>query len=120
MLYVDRDTKFTKAFRAALTAEGFRAAQCPVLAPNMKPHVERWIQSLRHECLSAFVILGERHLNHLIREYTDCFNHRRPHSTLASRSPNTRGQPFSGDPPEPIYRLHLLGGVLNWHQRDAA
>jgi putative transposase len=120
ILYLDRDTKFTKKFRDMLTASGFRTIQCPVGAPNMKPHVERWIQSLRQECLNAFVILGEKHLSFLAREYVDYFNNRRAHSSLEFASPNTRGSPPMERDAGPVVRRQRLGGVLNWYERQAA
>jgi putative transposase len=120
ILYLDRDTKFTKKFRDMLTGSGFRTMQCPVGAPNMKPHVERWIQSLRQECLNAFVVLGEKHLSYLAREYVDYFNNHRAHSALEFASPNTRGSPPPESDAGPVVRRQRLGGVLNWYERQAA
>jgi hypothetical protein len=55
MLYLDRDTKFTKRIRDMLEDSGFKPVLCPIKAPYMKPHVERWIQALQQECLDALV-----------------------------------------------------------------
>ncbi len=65
----DNDGKFGEAFDKRLTARGIRAKRLTVASPNLQAFVERWIQSVRVEALDRFVMLGERHLNLILREY---------------------------------------------------
>ena len=63
----DRDSKFSAAFDAVTTGAGIRTIRTPVQAPNANAHLERWIGSLRRECLDRPLIVGRRHLEHVLR-----------------------------------------------------
>jgi putative transposase len=56
----DRDTKFTHAFDAFVRSEGVRVIRTPVRAPNANAHMERWVGSVRRECLDRLLILNRR------------------------------------------------------------
>jgi putative transposase len=62
----DRDTKFSGAFDALLASEKIRVIRTPVRAPNANAHMERWVGSVRRECLDRLLILGRRHLEHVL------------------------------------------------------
>ena len=122
VVFHDRDTKFTTEFRAALKVGGFTPSKLPIRSPNLNCYVERWVQSIKQEALEPFIILGARHLNHLVAEYVEYFNDHRAHSSLHFRTPTTRGKSFPERPPsdtEPILRHQRLGGVLNWYERPS-
>jgi len=78
----DRDTKFTRAFDEILRTEGIKVIRTPIQAPNANPHAERWIRTLRTDCLDRILILGRRHLEHVLRVYRRHYNEHRPHRAL--------------------------------------
>jgi len=65
----DRDTKFTASFDAAFEAEGVRIITTPIRAPNANAHAERWVGTVRAECLDWILVRGLRHLERVLREY---------------------------------------------------
>ena len=77
MLLHDRDTKFTAAFDAILKTQGIAPKRLPIQSPNLNAYAERFIQTLKHECLNHFIILGRRHLGHLVHEFVDAVAHDR-------------------------------------------
>ena len=118
----DRDTKFSRAFDSIFRSEGIAIIRTPIQAPNANAYAERWVGSVRRECLDRLVIFGRRQLEHVLRVYIRHFNQRRPHRALDLRSPNHS----SGAEPQPTATLHrlqvrrydLLGGLL--HEYEAA
>lgn len=78
----DRDTKFSAAFHALFDGAGMRIIRTPLRAPNANAHVERWVGSLRRECLDRLLILGRRQLEHVLRVYVRHHNTCRPHRAL--------------------------------------
>ena len=78
-LLVDNDPKFTAAFDAVLAADGCEVKRVGPRTPNMNAYAERWVQTLRTECLDHFLVLGERHLAHLVTEFVAHYNQERPH-----------------------------------------
>jgi putative transposase len=69
VLIDDRDTKFTHAFDEILRTEGIRVIHTPIQAPNANAYAERWVRTLRADCLDRILILGRRHLDHVLRVY---------------------------------------------------
>ena len=65
----DRDTKFGRAFDDVFRAEGIRVIRTPVQAPNANAFAERWVRTVRTDCLDRLLILGRRHLEHVLRAY---------------------------------------------------
>ena len=78
-LIIDHDTKFTDHFDAVFEAEGAVIKRVGPLAPNMNAYAERFVQTLRVECLDHFVICGEKHLQHLVKEFSAHYHEERPH-----------------------------------------
>jgi putative transposase len=68
-VFIDHDPKFTRDSDAVFEAEGTEVKRVGPRAPNLNAYAERWVQTLRQECLDHFVVLGEGHLRHVLREY---------------------------------------------------
>lgn len=125
LLLRDRDGKFGAgdgAFVAALAKAGVSTVRLPHRSPNLNAHVERLIQSIQVECLDHFIILGTRHLDHLLSEYVDYHNRERPHMSLQfatpiGRLPSIRAGPIHA---RDIRCRERLGGVLRHYERKAA
>jgi putative transposase len=113
----DRDTKFTYAFDEIFRSEGIRVIRTPIQAPNANAHAERWIRTLRSDCLDRILILGRHHLEHVLRVYRRHYNEHRPHRALDLLPPN-RSDPTPLDAPDRLQRRELLGGLI--HEYKAA
>ncbi len=104
----DHDTKFTHSFDTAFEAAGIEIVNIPYHAPNANAIAERRVRSVREECLDHLIILNARHLRHVLQEYVDYYNERRPHQGLAQGSPLGLA-PVS--PTGPIQCRNVLGGT---------
>jgi transposase InsO family protein len=118
----DHDTKFSRAFDSIFRSEGIEIVRTPIQAPNANAYAERWVGSVRRECLDRLLIFGRRQLEHVLRVYTGHFNQQRPHRALDLRPPEhcNRADPSPTATPHPlrVRRRDLLGGLL--HEYDAA
>ena len=84
-LILDRDPLYTRAFREMLKGSGVKVVRLPARSPNLNSYAERWIRSLRSECLSRVIPLGERHLRSLISEFLAHYHGERNHQGLGNR-----------------------------------
>ena len=115
----DRDDRFGSVFDEVFKAEGIEILRTPWRAPKANAYAERFIRTVRQECLDRIMILGPRHLESVIATYVDHYNRERPHRGLDLRPPN-------GWPPTPvdvssaIVRRDRLGGLLHEYYRKAA
>jgi transposase InsO family protein len=111
----DRDSKFSSGFEAIFVSEGIEIIRTPVQAPNANAHAERWVRTVRRECLDRTLVLGRRHLEHLVQVYASHYNRHRPHRSLALRPPNeiaARAQARTA-PDTAVQRRDLLGGLIH-------
>ncbi|MFL5927376.1 MAG: integrase core domain-containing protein [Gaiellaceae bacterium] len=121
----DRDTKFTRDFDEVFRSEGIRVIKAPVRAPKARAHAERWVGSVRRECLDRLLIVGRRHLRHVLATYTSHYNEHRPHRSLRQRTPLST--PASVEEQaignvidlERVRRHDLLGGLIHEYQLAA-
>jgi putative transposase len=81
------------AFDAIFTVVGARIIKTPIQAPGANAIAERWIASVRRECLDRMLITGERHLRLVLSEYIDHYDKHRPHRTLQQSPPAGRPYP---------------------------
>jgi putative transposase len=123
----DRDSKFTRDFDEVFRSEGIRIIKAPVRAPRARAHAERWVGSLRRECLDRLLILGGRHLASVVRVYAQHYNEHRPHRSLAQRAPLAKPPAKTGERTptlEPfrldrLRRRDRLGGLLHEYELAA-
>jgi putative transposase len=113
----DRDTKFSHAFDEVFRTEGVRVIRTSVQAPNANASAERWVRTVRSDCLDRILILGRRHLEHVLRVYRRHYNEHRPHRALQLLPPSGR-EPTPLTAPASLRRRDLLGGLI--HEYDAA
>jgi hypothetical protein len=83
----DRDSKFTREFDEVFRTERIQVIEAPMRAPNARAHAERWVGTVRRECLDRLLILGRRHLEHVLAGYVVHYNGHRPHRALGQRPP---------------------------------
>jgi putative transposase len=117
----DRDSKFNGGFDHVFQSEGVAVVRTPVRAPNANAHAERWVGSVRRECLDRLLIFSRRQLVHVLRVYTRHYNQHRPHRALALRPPeqaNRSATPLSAPAYPQLTRRDLLGGLI--HEYDHA
>jgi transposase InsO family protein len=114
----DRDAKFTAAFDAVFSGADIRIIRTPVRAPRANAIAERWIGTLRRECLDHMLITGRRHLAAVLREYLDHYNTHRPHRSLHQSSPAGLTPPPCVATVRPL-RRDRLGGLVHEYLQDA-
>ncbi len=117
-LIMDRDSKFTKAFRDALDREGVEPVRCPPRAPTCNAYAERFVRSIKEECLERMILFGERSLRRALREYSMHYLSERNHQGVDNQLLEPSNViTYSTDP---IQRRERLGGMLNFYHREAA
>jgi putative transposase len=112
----DRDGKYSGRFDEVFRTDGIRIVKTPVRAPQANAIAERFVRTIRAECLDWLLILNRRHLERVLRIFVDHYNTHRPHRALKLQ------------PPEPppiravgaIHRYDRLGGLIHQYHRDAA
>ena len=116
-LIMDRDPIFTVRVRELLTHAGTKPVRLPRRSPNLNAFIERFIRSIKEECLDRVIPLGESHLRELIREYMAHYHVERPHQGLGG----TIIQPANDSAADgPLIKCERLGGLLNYYYREAA
>jgi putative transposase len=120
----DRDSKFTRAFDDVFACDGTQVITTPVQAPNANAVAERWVRTVRQECLDWLLIWGRRHLERVLNEYVCHYNDERPHRGLALRPPRSNGT--GAAPPSvaavaaSVRRRDRLGGLVHEYYQVAA
>jgi len=117
VLICDRDAKWSAPVRERLAEAGLRVVQTPFQAPNANAHAERFVRSIKSECLDRVIVLGERHLRQTIREFMTHYHRERNHQGLENELIETSPTLEGGG--RRIYRRPRLGGLLNYYVRAA-
>ena len=117
----DRDAKFTRAFDEVWRSTGTEIIRTPVQAPNANAVAERWIGTVRRECLDHLLIVSCQHLARVLRVYVEHYNQRRPHRSLGHISPvaSVVAEPGSGPILCRLHRRDLLGGLIHEYEPAA-
>jgi putative transposase len=114
----DRDTKYTQSFRAIIASGRVEPLVLPACSPNLNAYAERWVRSVKEECLCKVILFGERSLRRALSEYVEHFHAERNHQgkgnvLLFPRSANTRRD-------GPVQCRERLGGLLRYYHQEAA
>ena len=114
----DRDKKFCHEFRETLAASGVECTPIPARSPNLNAHAERWVRSIKEECLSQLILFGEKSLNRVVSNYLEHYHQERNHQgkdnqllfPVAVAEASSRGA---------ISCRERLGGLLKYYSRAA-
>jgi putative transposase len=116
MLLLIRGRKFSRAFDAIFRSDGISIIRTPIQAPNANAYAERWVGSVRRECLDRILIFGRRQLDTVLRVYACHYNQHRPHRALELRPPTSVDEPLPRSDlstAASVQRHDLLGGLLH-------
>jgi putative transposase len=115
----DRDAKFTVSFDAVFADAGIAVLRSPPRAPKANAYAERWVGTIRRECLDRMPIFSERQLYRVLAQYEPHYNTHRPHRALDQRSP-TAGIPAPLTGSEIVVRrVEVLGSLINEYRSAA-
>jgi transposase InsO family protein len=117
----DRDSKFGRAFDDVFRSEGVEIIRTPFRAPQANAFAERFVGTVRRDCLDWLLIASRRQLERVLRVYVDHYNTHRPHRALGLTppTPGRRLRPAGSDPPAPLHRRDRLGGLIHEYARAA-
>jgi transposase InsO family protein len=115
---MDRDSKFTDAFRKILEDEGVESVRLPARSPNLNPHLERFMRSVKEEALQRMIFFGEKMLRTAIRQFLEHYHGERNHQGLGNQliDPGEEVGLVQGE----VECRERLGGLLRYYYRAAA
>jgi putative transposase len=117
----DRDTKYTQSFRAIINSGQVKTLALPAHSPNLNAYAERWVRSVKEECLSKLILFGERSLRRALSEYVAHYHAERNHQgksniLLFPLFPRVTEMRREG----PVQCRERLGGLLRYYHQEAA
>jgi transposase InsO family protein len=114
----DRDTKYTQSFRAMIASGRIETLVLPACSPNLNAYAERWVRSVKEECLCKVVLFGERSLRRALDEYVEHYHAERNHQGKGNvlLFPRNTGHHRQG----PVQCRERLGGLLRYYHQEAA
>jgi putative transposase len=118
----DRDSKYTAAFDEIFRSERIEVIRTPIRAPRANAYAERFVGTVRRECLDWILILSRGHLERVLDVYVDHYNGHRPHRALKLVPPDPAAPTLrlvDTEPDRPIHRRELLGGLIHEYRRAA-
>jgi transposase InsO family protein len=115
---LDRDTKYSNVFRSFLVREGMDVIRLPPRSPNLNAFAERFVRSIKSECLRRMIFLGQALLRRAIEQYIAHYHLERNHQGLDNHL--LKPPPVIAPLNAPIKRRQRLGGMLNFYYREAA
>jgi len=115
----DQDAKYCPIFQQIIDAAGVTRVPLPPRSPNLNAYAERWVRSVKEECLSRLILFGEASLRHALAQYVEHFHHERPHQGKGNvvLMPLPRHRPVREGP---LRCRERLGGLLKYYDREAA
>ena len=117
-LIIDRDTKYSEQFRRLIGDSGTKVIRLPPMSPNLNAYAERFVRSIKDECLDRMIFVGQASLRRAVMEYMEHYQVERNHQGLENRLIQTPAV----SPPNvgAVHRRARLGGTLNFYHRKAA
>ena len=115
----DRDGKYCPAFQQIIDAAGIKRVPLPARSPNLNAYAERWVRSIKEECLSRLILFGEASLRHALTQFVAHFHHERNHQgkgNVLLFPPVSQDAEHEG----PIRCRERLGGLLKYYEHEAA
>ena len=116
VLICDRDRKWSRTVRRRFADAGIRAVLTPARAPNANAYAERFVRSIKEECLDRMIPMGERHFRHTLTEFVEHYHRERNHQGLDNRL--IAGRPAL-EITSRVRRRPRLGGMLDFYERVA-
>lgn len=113
----DNNTKFTTAFDIVFHSEGIDIIRTPYRAPNANAFAERWVRTVRDECLNKLFIINQTHLRRVMREFVAYHKSARPHQGIDQQIPVPQTTPVDSGP---VRGRNVLGGIIHDYYREAA
>ena len=117
-LIIDRDTKYSEQVRRLIRDTGTKVIRLPPMSPNLNAYAERFVRSIKDECLDRMIFVGQESLRHAVDEYMAHYHQERNHQGLGNRLIRATAVAAAND--GPIDRHARLGGMLNFYCRQAA
>ena len=117
-LIIDRDTKYSHDWRVWLKREGVEVIRLPPKSPNLNAYAERFVRSIKDECLNRMIFIGEASLRRAIAEFMKHYHGERNHQGLGNRL--ISAEPASVPTDRPVQRRMRLGGMLSFYHHAAA
>ena len=114
----DNDQKFTQSFDSVFQSEGIRVITTPFQAPNANAHAERWVRTVREECLDKILIANQPHLHRTMLEFTQYYNQARPHQGINQQIPIP--VPLSSEAKGRVCCRDVVGGIIQDYYRQPA
>ena len=115
----DRDAKFTGPFDELFRAEGVRVIPTPIRAPKANAYAERFVRTVRQECLDWVLVQGRGHLERTLKSYVAHYNRARPHRGLDLGVPEPPPKEPSPVHPDNVRRRDVLGGLIHEYEHAA-
>ncbi len=116
----DRDTKYTRSFRQIIESGGVEPLRLPRRSPNLNAYAERWVKSVKDECLSKLIFFGEASLRHALRNYLAHYHGERNHQGKDNVVLFPTLTPDTSPAPGPVACRDRLGGLLKYSYQEAA
>jgi transposase InsO family protein len=117
--FANPTSKFSGGFDEIFRSEGITIVRTPIRALNANAYAERWVGTLRRECLDWILIVNRRHLERVLSVYTAHYNRHRPHRSLCLQPPDEPTSAPGCTPIRHIHRCELLGGLINEYKAAA-
>jgi putative transposase len=117
-LILDRDTKYSDAFRSVLVREGIQVIRPSPRSPNLNAFAERFVRSIKEECLNRKIFFGQASIQHAVRQFIAHYHSERNHQGPDNRIP--RPASVTALHQHPVQRRQRLGGMLSHYHRAAA
>jgi transposase InsO family protein len=117
-LIIDRDGKYTEQFRRLVSESGYKVIRLPPMSPNRNAYAERFVRSIKDECLNRMIFIGQASLRQAIADYVVHYHAERNHQGLENRL--IRPEPSRGRSDGAVHRRPRLEGMLNYYYRAAA